>query len=74
MRVVLIVILDLIVHMVPSTLILHHNIMYSVSGEAIAAVGAYEGGNDITLRVECAHAGNYGGVWGVEVAVGWSKS
>lgn len=60
--------------MFPSTLILHHNIMHSVSGEAIAAVGAYEGRNDITLRVECTHTGNCSGVWGIEVAVGWSKS
>ena len=48
--------------------------MHSVPGEAITAVGTYEGWNDITLGVECAHSSNCSGIWCVEVTVGWSKS
>ena len=66
--------LDLIVRVVPSTLILHHYVVYSVPGEAITAVAMYEGWNDITLRVECAHSGNCSWIWSIEVAVGWSES
>lgn len=74
MRVVLSVVLYLIVRMLPSTLILHHHIVHSVPGQAVTAVATYEGWNDITLRVECAHSGIYGRIWSIEVAVGWSKS
>ena len=56
MRVVLSVVLYLIVRMLPSTLILHHHIVHSVPGQAVTAVATYEGWNDITLRVECAHS------------------